>query len=712
MRLSTILFLTVLSLVTYAQNRSVTLINDRTSSYGKTYAIIIGISKYKNLPHLQYADKDAQVFYDYLVSKRGLNIDSANVALCINEAANINNLGNNVSDILQREIKSGDKVIFFFAGHGDYDAKIMQDQALLLLYSAPNGNYFQNVFSGDFISTNDLDIKFTSELIKRGAEVILIIDACHSGGMSNQLPGGEQGGIITANALNMIKSSIKLYSCQANQYSLESSQFGGGRGLFSYILMEGLYGLADVNPKDKQISLKELQRYLEDFVPALASPNKQNPIVKMEDNTEIFCDVNIEFLTEYKKAKDKKISFLASATLKGIDDDWLSEMSKSQKELYIKCKKQLENKNLDSAFSTYRSFELLDKTSDASVLLRRNLSAALQEKAANIISPLIEDISNFGSDSKNVENAIDELEKASELLGKEHFLYDKLQARQLFLKALDLMIKGQSKTKAYECLHYLEHSAELEPNASYTYFCLSNIYEGIGKILFAEINIKKYLDLVPNSTWAHYNYAILLSKQNKYSETEKEYKMALQLDQNNVNAHYNYANLLYDLNRNKEAEKEFLKVIEIKPDLSSVRCNYGLLLQSMNRYHEAENEFQKAITLDPGNPIYHNNYGVLLYNLKMYKDAEREYMTAIHLNPENPKPYYFLTCLYSVQDMTENAIFYFGKTLQKGMRELSIWQLDSDLDNIRKLPEFKYILLNYYSLKELDRFPGLFSQGY
>jgi uncharacterized caspase-like protein len=265
-------------------------INSPDTPDGNTYAIVIGISKYKNIPPLQYADKDAMAFYDYLVSDKGMNVDSANVSLCINEEANINNLGNKVSDLLQKDIKKGDKVIFFFAGHGDYDAKIMQDQSLLLLQGAPNGNYFQNVFSGDYISTSDLHIKFTSELIKKGAEVMLIIDACHSGGMNSQLAGGEQGGIITANALNTIQSTVKLYSCQTNQYSLESKQFGGGRGLFSYVLMEGLYGMADING-DSAVSMKELQRYLEDNIPLLALPNKQDPVVKVEDNTVVICRV-------------------------------------------------------------------------------------------------------------------------------------------------------------------------------------------------------------------------------------------------------------------------------------------------------------------------------------------------------------------------------------------------------------------------------------
>jgi hypothetical protein len=42
---------------------------DKNSDAGKTRAVIIGISKYSNLPpqrQLDYADKDAELFYTYL----------------------------------------------------------------------------------------------------------------------------------------------------------------------------------------------------------------------------------------------------------------------------------------------------------------------------------------------------------------------------------------------------------------------------------------------------------------------------------------------------------------------------------------------------------------------------------------------------------------------------------------------------------------------
>lgn len=154
-----------------------------------------------------------------------------------------------------------------------------------------------------------------------------------------------------------------MYSCQAKQYSIESKQFGEGRGVFSFVLMEGLYGLADAN-NDKRVSIKEIQRYLEDNVPLLALPNKQDPVIKAEDNTILFCDVNEELLSEYKTSKKKYLVFLSDANTKGNDKTLLASLNTKQGKLYILCMLQIDEKRLEEAYLTYKQYELLDKTSE------------------------------------------------------------------------------------------------------------------------------------------------------------------------------------------------------------------------------------------------------------------------------------------------------------------------------------------------------------
>ena len=87
---------------------------------GTTYAIIIGLSKYKNVTPLQYADRDARSFEDFLLSEAGGKIPITNIETFLNENATRTNIGDAISEIA-RKAKPGDRVYFFFAGHGDME---------------------------------------------------------------------------------------------------------------------------------------------------------------------------------------------------------------------------------------------------------------------------------------------------------------------------------------------------------------------------------------------------------------------------------------------------------------------------------------------------------------------------------------------------------------------------------------------------------------
>ena len=69
----------------------------------RTYALIIGISKYESFRSLNYADKDATVFYDYLCSPAGGKVDSANIFFRTNEKAK-------AGDIWQDNIVTGKQI--------------------------------------------------------------------------------------------------------------------------------------------------------------------------------------------------------------------------------------------------------------------------------------------------------------------------------------------------------------------------------------------------------------------------------------------------------------------------------------------------------------------------------------------------------------------------------------------------------------------------
>ena len=91
----------------------------------RAYAIVIGISTYKNLAkedNLSYAAKDAENVYNALLSKEGGNIAFDNVTKLIGPQATLANMRHALEEWLPSKAQPSDRVIVFFVGHGVVDA--------------------------------------------------------------------------------------------------------------------------------------------------------------------------------------------------------------------------------------------------------------------------------------------------------------------------------------------------------------------------------------------------------------------------------------------------------------------------------------------------------------------------------------------------------------------------------------------------------------
>ena len=236
---------------------------------GNTYAVVIGISDYQNVRDLKYADKDAQAFADYLKSVAGGEVPKENIKIFLNEEATSFNIGDAFIWINQVAFE-GDRVFIFFAGHGDVEALNDIENGLLLLYKAPASSYF--AFGNDYLPVYEVK-KFMKTLTSKKVDAILISDACRSGKLAGGLEGNQQTNIALSKNWS---SEIKILSCQPDELSQEGEQWGGGRGVFSYHLIEALQGLADAN-NDDNISLEELNNYLVSKVSEETAPAKQTP---------------------------------------------------------------------------------------------------------------------------------------------------------------------------------------------------------------------------------------------------------------------------------------------------------------------------------------------------------------------------------------------------------------------------------------------------
>ena len=216
-------------------------------------AIIIGISNYKSLPKADYAKDDAQVFFDYAI--RALGVRPGNIKLLMDEQADAEEIYTAFKTWLPARVKSATDVYVFYSGHG---LPTQDGSGLYWLPQRAN----RDVISKTAILLQDISSDIQAAKPK---SVTIFMDACYSG----QARGGETlvasaRPIALKSQPTSFPSNFTIISAsQADQISSSSPELQ--HGIFSYYLMRGMEGEADLN-KDGKITLDEIQAYLSEKV--------------------------------------------------------------------------------------------------------------------------------------------------------------------------------------------------------------------------------------------------------------------------------------------------------------------------------------------------------------------------------------------------------------------------------------------------------------
>jgi uncharacterized caspase-like protein len=256
----------------------------KNASYESTrwqkWAVVIGISKYKDsrIAGLRYASVDAHSFYDWLISQQGGGYAPSRVRLLLDSRATTQSIRNALFNWLKQALEE-DFVTIYFAGHGSPESPDSTNNLFLLPFDA---NY-------DDVATTGFpmwDIETALKRFIKARKVVVIADACHSGGVGQAFDIARRGsrGVeinpISSGLQNLSKVNDGIAVISASddkQFSQESQSWGGGHGVFTYFLLKGLKGDADYN-KDGRVTLGELIPYLSEQV-RRETRNTQSPTV-------------------------------------------------------------------------------------------------------------------------------------------------------------------------------------------------------------------------------------------------------------------------------------------------------------------------------------------------------------------------------------------------------------------------------------------------
>jgi co-chaperonin GroES (HSP10) len=367
---------------------------------GETYALIAGVSKYKStkIPQLSFADADAIAFQKYLLTN---GAKDENIYTLINEQAT-NATFWTILDLIREKATKGDVVYIYFSGHGDVETNTIVKDAYLLPYDSPPSVYPMGAIGISYLKS------WLATFASNGVQTIFIADACRSG----NLIGGREGMEAAANILKESwQEEIKMVSCQPGELSLESEKWGGGRGLFSYELINALSGKADKN-NDNQVSLRELKLYLMEKVPEQAGKNPQNPEISgnnekiiSKSNPQIYAlnqeirsdNINPNKIDEYAKGNQYAVSqpnaHPNAQTI--INKGTKEEQTKDTTALrhYNTCidlinKNKIVSENSPSAYQSYLDIP----NNEDSKQLKQFAKSALVDKMMNDVQILISDI--------------------------------------------------------------------------------------------------------------------------------------------------------------------------------------------------------------------------------------------------------------------------------------------------------------------------------
>ena len=247
---------------------------------GERWAVVIGVSEYgdSRVPSLKYAARDAIEFYRWLISPQEGRYAPARVKLLVGKDATVRNMRAALFEWLKQAIEE-DVVTIFFAGHGSPESLNAADNLYLLPYDVDYNSIASTAFPM-------WDIETALKRHIKAKRVIVIADACHSGGVGQSFDVAHRAGRGVKVApvssglekLSNVQDGVCVITASDDkQLSQEGKQWGGGHGVFTYYLLKGLQGEADYN-RDGKATLGEMVPYLSQQV-RRATKNAQCPIV-------------------------------------------------------------------------------------------------------------------------------------------------------------------------------------------------------------------------------------------------------------------------------------------------------------------------------------------------------------------------------------------------------------------------------------------------
>jgi tetratricopeptide (TPR) repeat protein len=583
----------------------------------KTFALLVGVSKYQKLPQdlwLQYADADAKTFSDHLSSLRGGGVPPEQMLVLTNEGATTAAVRNAFQTFLKNRAGKKDTIFILVAGHGTVDSR----GAYILTYDSDPED-----LSATALPMSEIQALVNEELSKVG-RVVFLADVCRAatiGSLKTDAMGSAVEKLGEAQG-----EMLGLMAARPKEQSIEGQQYGGGHGAFTYSVLKGLGGAAD-NNDNRAVEAGELIDYVRDSVSKLTA-NKQHPrdFGNMENATKLSDlskpGIQLARLKTFYDSRTGEPLLLAQAA----GTPAISAQAQTDIDAYqaaIRAGRILPT-DQDSAWNYVD--RLRGELGPQLMLLQENsLRVALENQAQQVLlkylsggqTPQVK--GDFDNGSRYMEAAVRLTPESLYLQARDSFFSGRaLLFDKQYVPATDLLeqsvrtdpgeaygynalgIAYLEQAKYQQALPAFRDAARRAPNWSYPQLGLALAYEQVGDNLAAIRTYQLAMKQTPQYGFLPYNLGLLYQKMNRRKDAETSYRKAMVLtpaDPRPLNA---LGTLKASEGKNADAEKLYRDALAKDGSLLEARHNLALLLSTnKDRQTEAITLWQQNLQTDP-----------------------------------------------------------------------------------------------------------------
>ncbi len=599
---------------------------DTTITGPQTFALIMSVSKYKYVKPLEYAVSDAEMFRNFLKSPSGGSLKDDNIYYLADETATSANFQvKGPAWLKAKKLQKGDRLFIYLAGHGD---AIDENLFFYLPYDCnPAGD--KNNYQISAIPMLNIKLNIIAKEARKGVDVFLVMDACRTG---DQLPGGVEGSSFFSTAISEVRvGEIIMLASQSGQRSWEDPNLGGGHGLFTWYLVDGLSGMADsMGTPDSKVTVEELKKYVDKYVPVIAAKqfkNKQEPYFFSEVQDKVVSTVDPAYLKKWMENRKKSGG---GNSFRGNGRRRISAAARDTAimEAYNLFNSAVKESRLIGRNSAEYYYDLMAKnypndsyTTDAQSTLAVEFINFAQSKINLYLdckdpAAIQKMRSQIDEDEKTdeVDASLDRMEKVARLEFSEvGTMLEKainivkeddpdfaksLMGRMYFFKARGYFGRGKGQVEINKAFDYAYTAYSTEKNAAYVLQTIAALHLDNKKPDSAVIYAKRAIQMAPKWRYPYLTLAYCYKILNKPDSAIRYYRKGIELNPGNSDAYVDLGHYFYSLSKADSALSNYEKALALDPSNAYASNNIGWIYHDRKSFDKSIAYFKRAILAD------------------------------------------------------------------------------------------------------------------